>query len=170
MDAMRTQPDGRPERHPSEAVLALTAIGDAGQHARRAPLTVVDSSISNEAQSQSSATGIQKKKKARRATGPLRRWTVEEDGLLQRLIDSLGEERPKRAQFELVAAELNTNRSGYAVEQHWYLYLSPGAPKAARAASDVNCEKQLAHAVQPLFTRALGEVELPTAPSHVAML
>lgn len=174
---MRTQPYGLPERHPSDAVLALTAIGEVGQYTRRSPLKVVEASslnnwISNEPQFEAStkAMGIQKKKKARRATGPLRRWTIEEDELLRRLVATLGDERPKRAQFELVAAKLSTNRSGYAVEQHWYLYLCPGAPKAARGASDDSYGERLVKADEPLFTRALGELHLPTAPAYVAML
>lgn len=153
-----------------DAVIALTAIGDADQVARRAPLTVVEaSSVNNEAQFQT-AMGIQKKKKARRATGPLRRWTAEEDQQLLRLVEALGEERPKRAQFDAVAAELQTNRSGYAVEQHWHLYLRPGAPKAARGASDAGSDGSVVQEVRVLSTNALGESGLPSAPACVATL
>mmetsp|Transcript_25729 Transcript_25729/g.70872 ORF Transcript_25729/g.70872 Transcript_25729/m.70872 type:complete len:134 (+) Transcript_25729:60-461(+) len=127
-------------RHDADAVLALTAIAEV----HRAPLALVSEAAAcnrpAEAvkhQHEPENTGeLMKKKKMRRATGPLRRWTAEEDVLLRGVIEKFGDERLKRTHFEEAAVLLGTKRTGYAVEQHWYLYLRPGAPKAARIASE----------------------------------
>lgn len=81
-----------------------------------------------------------KKKKQRRPTGILRRWTGEEDVLLADLVHKNDALPLTKNMFEAFAATLNewascnampgSARSGYAVEQHWKLYLAPGAPKA----------------------------------------
>jgi len=83
------------------------------------------------------------KKKARRATGTLRKWTAGEEDLLRELVATLGQQKARRADFDGFAEKLNawalrekvsgSARSGYAVEQRWQLYLKPDAPRAAKA-------------------------------------
>ena len=84
------------------------------------------------------------KKKARRATGTLRKWTADEEIQLRELVASLGQQKAKRADFDRFAEKLNawarkegvtgSERTGYAVEQRWQLYLRPEATRAAKAA------------------------------------
>ena len=108
------------------------------------------------------------KKRARRATGPLRKWLSEEDALLQKLV----EERssvvpPKSKDFAAIAVQLNdwasnasipgSARTGYAVEQRWKLYLKPGAPKAAAASmSSVRQKSNTAETEQAAEPEAKG--------------
>ena len=93
-----------------------------------------------------------KKKKARRPTGTLRKWTVEEENQLRDLVATLGEQKAKRADFDGFAVTLNmwaqregvvgSDRTGYAVEQRWQLYLRPEATRAAKAATAVERQQQ----------------------------
>ena len=70
-----------------------------------------------------------KPKRFRRATGTLKRWTPEEDEHLKLLMEEARLPRPKRKDFDELARLLGTERTGYAVEQHWNLYLSTSAKK-----------------------------------------
>ena len=70
-----------------------------------------------------------KPKRFRRATGTLKRWTPEEDEHLKILMEEARLPRPKRKDFDELARLLGTERTGYAVEQHWNLYLSTSAKK-----------------------------------------
>ena len=85
------------------------------------------------------------KKKARRPTGTLRKWTADEEDLLRELVATLDpQQKARRADFDGFAEKLNAwaqsnnipggERSGYAVEQRWQLYLKPDAVRAASAA------------------------------------
>ena len=89
--------------------------------------------------------GAPKSKKARRATGVLRKWSIEEEERLRALVATLTGAKPRRADFDGFASQLNdwalqaalpgSPRTGYAVEQRWLLYLAPGAPRADKAAT-----------------------------------
>lgn len=57
-----------------------------------------------------------------------------QDALLRTLVEEVGVKRPKRKDFEAMAARLGTSRTGYAVEQHWFLYLADDAKKKAGVA------------------------------------
>ena len=77
-----------------------------------------------------------KPKRFRRATGTLKRWTPEEDEHLKILMEEARLPRPKRKDFDELARLLGTERTGYAVEQHWNLYLSTNAKKPRSASQD----------------------------------
>jgi len=79
--------------------------------------------------------------RARRATGVLRSWTLEEKARLRALVEANPSQPPKGAQFDAFAEQLNawaratgvrgSDRTGRAVEQHWKLYLREEASAAA---------------------------------------
>ena len=98
------------------------------------------------------ADGADKPKRVRKSTGIVRRWSVDEDELFRELMLTFDPSAPKKPQFEEFAERLNTwavstgiatagngaitsVRTAYGIEQHWNLYLVPGAPRAALASA-----------------------------------
>ena len=84
--------------------------------------------------------GASKPKRMRKSSGVMRKWSVDEDEFLRELMLGFDSSAPKKPQFEEFAERLNTwavsngvagnVRTGYGIEQHWNLYLAPGAPRA----------------------------------------
>ena len=106
-----------------------------------------------------------KPKRFRRATGTLKRWTPSEDEHLRMLVEEASLSRPKRKDFDEMARLLGTCRTGYAVEQHWNLYLSTNAKKPRSASQDTPPDADAgAGTSEPVGSDGGGAAPVPADP------
>lgn len=112
-----------------------------------------------------------KAKRVRKSGTKNVRWTLQEEAQLKELATALG----RKGHWESIAQQLGTNRTAYAVEQHFNLYLNVRPPDAkAQPTSTIQAQPSTAevmadHASQTATAAELTVVELPLVQAETLL-